>query len=94
VHAPADRQQLQPRGQAVYEPFSGAGATLIAAETTRRTCHAIELSPAYVDVAVQRWRAFTGKQATLERRGEAFAAVAAARLGKDEEEAARAGDAV
>ena len=69
-------------GQAVYEPFSGSGTTIIAAETTGRVCHAVELSPAYVDVAVQRWQAFTGKAATLEANGEPFAAVAAERLGE------------
>ena len=47
-------------GQAVYEPFCGSGTTIIAAEMTGRTCHAIELDPAYVDVAVKRWQAFTG----------------------------------
>ncbi|MBL6082380.1 site-specific DNA-methyltransferase [Belnapia sp. T18] len=53
-------------GQAVYEPFCGSGTTLIAAEMTGRACHAIELSPAYVDVAVTRWQAFTGQQAVRE----------------------------
>jgi DNA modification methylase len=70
-------------GQAVYEPFSGSGTTLIAAEMTGRACHAIELSPAYVDVAVQRWQAFTGKAATLEANGEPFGTVAATRLGEE-----------
>jgi DNA modification methylase len=42
-------------GQAVYEPFSGSGTTIIAAEMTGRACHAIEIAPAYVDVAVKRW---------------------------------------
>jgi DNA modification methylase len=51
-------------GQAVYEPFSGSGTTIIAAEMTGRACHAIELNPAYVDVAVLRWQAFTGQTAT------------------------------
>jgi hypothetical protein len=32
-------------GQAVYEPFSGSGTTIIAAEMTGRSCHAIELNP-------------------------------------------------
>ncbi len=59
-------------GQAVYEPFSGSGTTIIAAEMTGRACHAIELSPQYVDVAVRRWQAFTGKTATLESTGEPF----------------------
>ena len=46
-------------GQAVYEPFSGSGTTIIAAEMTGRSCHAIELNPLYVDVAVRRWQEFT-----------------------------------
>ena len=66
-------------GQAVYEPFSGSGTTIIAAEMTGRACHAIELAPAYVDVAVRRWQSFTGKQATLEADGRTFDAVAAER---------------
>ncbi len=60
-------------GQAVYEPFSGSGTTIIAAETTGRACHAIELSPAYIDVAVQRWQAFTGQRAVLEGSAMGFA---------------------
>jgi len=52
-------------GQAVYEPFMGSGTTLIAAETTGRVCYGIELNPAYVDVAVERWQAFTGKEVML-----------------------------
>jgi DNA modification methylase len=66
-------------GQAVYEPFSGSGTTLIAAEIEGRCCHAIELSPAYVDVAVRRWQAFTGLDATHQGDGRTFAAVAVAR---------------
>jgi hypothetical protein len=50
-------------GQAVYEPFSGSGTTIIAAEMTGRACYAIELSPTYVDVAVKRWEDFTGEKA-------------------------------
>jgi len=53
-------------GDAVYEPFSGSGTTIIAAEQTGRTCYAIELSPAYVDVAVKRWENFTGQTAVLQ----------------------------
>jgi DNA modification methylase len=51
-------------GQAVYDPFVGSGTTIIAAEMTGRACHAIEISPTYVDVAVLRWQAFTGQTAT------------------------------
>jgi DNA modification methylase len=63
-------------GQAVYEPFSGSGTTIIAGEMTGRHIYAIELNPAYVDVAVKRWQEFTGKQATLEATGATFAQVA------------------
>jgi DNA modification methylase len=66
-------------GQAVYEPFSGSGTIIIAAEMTDRACHAIKLSPAYVDVAVQRWQAFTGEQAMPEGEHASFAAVSASR---------------
>ena len=59
-------------GDAVYEPFSGSGTTIIAAEMTGRACHAIELSPQYVDMAVRRWQQFTGQKAMLEATGEAF----------------------
>ena len=66
-------------GQAVYEPFSGSGTTIIAAEMTSRCCHAIELNPAYVDVAIERWQNFTGQQATLEATGETFSEVKSGR---------------
>ncbi|MFH5927333.1 site-specific DNA-methyltransferase [Roseomonas xinghualingensis] len=69
-------------GQAVYEPFSGSGTTLIAAEISGRACHAVELSPAYVDVAVLRWQAFTGQEARLESSGATFAEVTATRAGE------------
>ena len=66
-------------GQAVYEPFSGSGTCIIAAETTGRVCHAVELDPAYVDVAVLRWQAFTGQGAVLEGDGRTFAKLATER---------------
>lgn len=59
-------------GQAVYEPFSGSGTTIIAGEMTGRSIHAIELNPAYVDVAIKRWQDFTGQAATLEGDGRTF----------------------
>ena len=59
-------------GQAVYDPFMGSGTTLIAAETTGRICHGIELNPAYVDVAVDRWQQFTGEAAVLHGEDRAF----------------------
>jgi DNA modification methylase len=50
-------------GGLIYEPFSGSGTALIAAEEMGRTCYAMERAPQFVDVAVARWQAFTGKQA-------------------------------
>ena len=59
-------------GDSVYEPFSGSGTTIIAAEQTGRICYAMELSPAYVDVAVRRWQQYTGKSAVHAVTGQAF----------------------
>jgi DNA modification methylase len=66
-------------GQAVYEPFSGSGTTIIAAEMTGRHCYAIELNPPYVDVAVLRWEQFTGQEAVLESDGRSFKEVSSDR---------------
>jgi len=63
-------------GQAVYEPFCGSGTTVIAAETSGRACHAIELDPAYADVAIRRWEAFSGKQAVLDGDARSFTEIA------------------
>ncbi len=46
-----------------YEPFSGSGSQLIAAESLSRRCYAMELEPVFVDVAVRRWEKYTGKTA-------------------------------
>lgn len=54
------------RGDVLYEPFSGSGTTLIAAETVGRVCYALELDPAYCDVIVRRWEGFTGQRSTRE----------------------------
>lgn len=59
-------------GHAVYEPFSGSGTTIIACEQSGRIAYAVELNPAYVDVAVDRWQKFTGKVAVNESTGLTF----------------------
>jgi DNA modification methylase len=66
-------------GQAVYEPFCGSGTSIIAAEITGRVCHAIELNPAYVDVAIERWQRFTGEKAFLDGCAGSFAEIAGER---------------
>ena len=47
-------------GDICYEPFSGSGTQVIAAGRLSRRCFAMEQEPRYVDVAVMRWKAFTG----------------------------------
>ncbi|MGE0575362.1 MAG: site-specific DNA-methyltransferase [Reyranella sp.] len=62
-------------GQAVYDPFCGSGTTMIAAEMEGRAAYCMELSEAYCDVIVNRWQAFTGKEATLDGGGRTFAEI-------------------
>jgi DNA modification methylase len=47
----------------VYEPFSGSDTSLIAAEQSKQICFAIEIEPRYVQIAIDRWEAFTGQKA-------------------------------
>lgn len=44
----------------------------MAAELIGRVCHAIEINPAYVDVAIQRWQTFTGKDAIHAETGKTY----------------------
>jgi hypothetical protein len=69
------------RGGLVYDPFLGSGSTLIAAEDTGRVCYGLELSPAYVDVIVERWQKLTGRKAALEEDGRGFDEIARERVG-------------
>ncbi len=58
-------------GDLVYEPFCGSGTQLVAAELNGRRCFAMEMDPAYFDVAVRRWEIVTGR--TAKRMDEAAA---------------------
>jgi DNA modification methylase len=58
------RQHTKP-GEICYEPFSGSGSQIIAGEREGRRVYAIEISPAYVAVTLERWSAATGKQPLL-----------------------------
>ena len=49
----------------VYDPFVGSGTTLIACERLNRKCRAVEISPAYCAVAIQRWVDMTGQEPVL-----------------------------
>jgi DNA modification methylase len=57
----------------LFTSRSPAAAQLITAcEQTERHCYAIEIFPAYVDMAVRRWQAFTGQKAVNLETGEEF----------------------
>jgi len=49
----------------IFEPFCGTGTTIIACERLGRKCRAVEISPAYCAVAIQRWVDVTGKEPEL-----------------------------
>jgi DNA modification methylase len=70
---------LMNRCRGVVDCFLGTGTTIIAAEKLGRDGRGIELSPAYVDVAVTRWQDFTGEKAILEGDGRTFEEVAGSR---------------
>ena len=52
-------------GQVVLDMFLGSGTTIIAAENLSRQCRAVELSPGYVAVALQRYATAFGIDAEL-----------------------------
>lgn len=47
----------------ILDVFGGSGSTLIACEKTNRQCFMMELSPAYIDVIINRWETLTGEKA-------------------------------
>lgn len=54
-------------GDFVFEPFSGSGVAIAAAEQAGRKCLAVEIDPGWCDVAVARWEALTGRKAEREK---------------------------
>jgi DNA modification methylase len=54
------------QGEVVFDAFLGSGTTLIAAERAGRICRGVDIDPAYIDLAVERWEAMTGLTAKLE----------------------------
>lgn len=47
--------------QTVYDPFLGSGSTLIACERLGRQCFGLDIEPAFVAVALERWTKTTGR---------------------------------
>lgn len=60
------------KSKTIFDPFGGTGTTLIACEKIGKTCATIEISPAYIDIIINRWQDFTGKEAVLESSGKKF----------------------
>ena len=59
-------QDVTRRGDLVLDLFLGSGTTLLAAERTGRRFRGLDIDPAYVDVAIERWSARTGFEPHLE----------------------------
>jgi len=53
------------RGALVVDLYAGSGTTIIAAEKYDRRCFAMEISPEYCDVILQRWERFTERKAEI-----------------------------
>lgn len=53
------------RDAKVLDLFAGSGTTAIACEQLGRTAYLMELDPAYADVIISRWEAFSGEKAVL-----------------------------
>jgi len=60
------------RNDMVVDSFVGSGTTLLAAEKTGRIAYGMEIDPLYVDAAIRRWEAYTGRQATHAQTGRTF----------------------
>jgi hypothetical protein len=59
-------QDVTRRGDLVLDLFLGSGTTLMAAERSGRRFRGLDIDPAYVDVAIERWSARTGLEPHLE----------------------------
>ena len=53
-------QDVTRRGDLVLDLFLGSGTTLVAAERLGRRFRGLDIDPAYVDVAINRWTSMTG----------------------------------
>lgn len=51
------------KGDKILDIFGGSGTTMIACEQNDRQAYLMELDPKYVDVIINRWEEFTGKEA-------------------------------
>ena len=63
--------QVTRRGELVRDSFLGSGTTLTASERCGRRFRGLNIDPAYVDVAIDRWIAMTGGTPELAQRRKA-----------------------
>lgn len=63
-------------GELVLDIFLGSGTSLIAAERVGRRFRGLDIDPAYVDLAMQRWSDLTGKDPVLVHRDDGTASAA------------------
>jgi DNA modification methylase len=61
-------QDVTRRGDLILDTFLGSGTSLIAAERAGRGFRGLDIDPAYVDVAIERWTNMTGGTPVLEAR--------------------------
>jgi len=59
-------------GDIVLDLFGGSGSTLIACEKTGRNAYLMELDEKFVDVIINRWQDFTGKEAVHIESGKTY----------------------
>ena len=63
----------------MVDTFCGSGTTILAAERVGRRAYTIEIEPRFVDVAIQRWQAFSRKDAIHAASGLSFDELASQR---------------
>lgn len=66
LHEKAIRRCTKP-GEIILDSFSGSGSTMIAAEQLKRRVYAVELEPAFCDLAIKRYEKLTGNKAKVTR---------------------------
>ena len=72
-------------GGICFEPFSGSGTSIIAGQQNGRRVRAIDLAPAYVDVALRRWKLLVpGVEPVLDGDGRTYDEIAIARRAETE----------
>jgi DNA modification methylase len=76
------------RNEIVLDTFCGSGTTILAAERVGRRGYGLEIDPRYVDVAVRRWQAFSGRDALHVASGLTFEEIGLQRC--DKKKASRA----